>query len=307
MTTPNPWNHAHAEVSDAAAPLLADVLGLDSEDIEDWLHCTDDGAVVVLAEMSWDISGDEGVPSPWGGESGEVYLAAGGSRYWIVLCGGGDREAESLVATSDADAVKRFLEGFIDGNDENATIYMRPDAHESAFTSPHGAENPLALSGTVNGDSTWSRDEPWVYGEELGSLVFAPARVVWSYVHDVELARSLRTIRALKQHRGELQLLWLAPADEDVDELELEDDEPYVWFEASDEYPRLATLALDNWPQDLEDIGSETGDMITVPALHIEPASETEIVATFRERGYEVRRNDEVFMRATTWEPRATE
>lgn len=111
MTTSNPWNHANAALSDAAAPMLADVLGLDSEDIEDLLLCTDDGAVLVLAEMSWDISGDEGWVSPGGSESGEVYLAAGGSRYWIVQCGEGNREADSMIATSDADAVRRFLEG----------------------------------------------------------------------------------------------------------------------------------------------------------------------------------------------------
>ena len=252
MTTSNPWNHANAALSDAAAPMLADVLGLDSEDIEDLLLCTDDGAVLVLAEMSWDISGDEGWVSPGGSESGEVYLAAGGSRYWIVQCGEGNREADSMIATSDADAVRRFLEGFIDGNDDTATIYRRPDAHGSAFTSPHGAENPLELSDSVNGDSAWSRDEPWVYGEELGSLVFAPAHVVRSYVHDIELAKSLRTIGALKQHRDELELLWLAPDDENIEEDLVDDDEPYVWYEASDKYPRLATLALHNWPEDLQ-------------------------------------------------------
>ncbi len=79
--------------------------------------------------MTWDISDDEGVASPWGGESGSVYLAACGSRYWIILCADGDREVEPVDEASDVDAVRKFLKDYVDGNDEVATIYLRPQSH----------------------------------------------------------------------------------------------------------------------------------------------------------------------------------
>lgn len=112
--------------SEQPSPLLAGELGLDREDVAELLFgdFEFDGDPVILAALSWDISGDAGWSSPAGGESGQVYLAAYDSQYWTVVFCEGELDVESVTTVSDDEAIERFLLGFVNGNDA-VTVYRR--------------------------------------------------------------------------------------------------------------------------------------------------------------------------------------
>src|SRR4051794_5846228 len=99
----------------------------------------------------------------------------------------------------------------------------------------------------------------FVYGEELGSLVFLPGDLAQDLATGLEAISMLRTYgeaRALA-----LSAVW-APGLDDDDE-EHPDDDPYdarqtAGFLSGEWSGRASTSALDRWPEDLDDVGEET-------------------------------------------------
>jgi hypothetical protein len=61
--------------------------------------------------------------------------------------------------------------------------------------------------------------------------------------------------------------------------------------------PPAATIALDELPGDLDDIGEQIEHFPSFPTLSIDPATEANLVRLPDQRGYEVRRNDELINR----------
>lgn len=115
-------------------PLLADVLGLDREDVAELLYgdFERDADPVVLVALSWDITGDEGSSSPAGGESGVAYLTTHDSQYWTVVSSEGETDVEPVTTTSDKKAMEHFMRGFVDGNDDAVTVYLRRSGRQNA-------------------------------------------------------------------------------------------------------------------------------------------------------------------------------
>jgi hypothetical protein len=150
-----------------------------------------------------------------------------------------------------------------------------------------------------NGESATMSETSFVYGEELGSLVFLPEELAQDLATGLETISMLRTYgeaRAL-----ELSAVWAPGLDDDDDE-EHPDDDPYDARQTagflSGEWPgRASTSALDHWPEDLDDVGEETDPLGGTPYLFIDPADEATVVATISERGYRVRRDDRLFER----------
>lgn len=58
-----------------------------------------------------------------------------------------------------------------------------------------------------------------------------------------------------------------------------------------------ATIALDELPEDLEDIGEQIEQFPSFPTLYIDPTTEADLVRGLNQRGYEVRRDDELIGR----------
>lgn len=116
--------------SDQQAPSLAFQMGVDREDVGEWMFedYEFDGDPVVLASLSWDISEQKGWSSPAGGETGNVHLAVYDSQYWAVVESEGEREANTIQAGTDEEALERFLRGYGDGNEDVVTVYRRGEA-----------------------------------------------------------------------------------------------------------------------------------------------------------------------------------
>jgi hypothetical protein len=77
------------------------------------------------------------------------------------------------------------------------------------------------------------------------------------------------------------------------------DSDPYhaantAEYECSDWPPPAATIALDQCPDELDDIGVQVEYFPSYSRLHIDPASEAEVVATARDRGFAIYRDDEL-------------
>lgn len=79
------------------------------------------------------------------------------------------------------------------------------------------------------------------------------------------------------------------PADEDPYDVALTSD-----YENGDWPPPAATIALDELPDDLDDIGEQVEHFPNFPTLHIDPATEPDLVRALNQRGYEVQRDDEL-------------
>lgn len=77
------------------------------------------------------------------------------------------------------------------------------------------------------------------------------------------------------------------PADEDPYDAALTNE-----YENGDWPPPAATIALDELPDDLDDIGEQIEHFPRLPILRIDPATETDLVRLLNQRGYEVRRDD---------------
>jgi hypothetical protein len=138
----------------------------------------------------------------------------------------------------------------------------------------------------------------WVYGEEYGSLVFLDEEDAQAWTAEVEAISRVSTY-------GEARALALRgmspPGIDDEDDVEEHPDgDPYDPSDFDDWPGRAATLALDAWPEDLDDIGEQIEDLGGAPYLHIDPDDEATVVAELRELGYIVRRDDNLFERMQT-------
>jgi hypothetical protein len=61
--------------------------------------------------------------------------------------------------------------------------------------------------------------------------------------------------------------------------------------------PEAATIALEEMPEDLDDIGKQVEHFPFEPTVQISPELESQIVSTIRSRGYEIHRDDELIGR----------
>lgn len=111
--------------SSEPAPLLADLIGLDSEDVAERIFGDFEhpDQIRVLVELSWDISNEDGWSSPAGGESGSVYLVAAGDQTWTVQVVDGEWTVDETERLDPDALVEAFLSGFADGNNDPVTVY----------------------------------------------------------------------------------------------------------------------------------------------------------------------------------------
>ncbi|MGD0220686.1 MAG: hypothetical protein ABSC73_09580 [Acidimicrobiales bacterium] len=143
-----------------------------------------------------------------------------------------------------------------------------------------------------------------VYGVVDDNLVILPEEVAVAYASDREAIFALKTFGEaihFKPKAGNY-----APGADDWEDYFEErpaDDEPYdaaAFLEQWPEYewpPAAATIALEEMPEDLDDIGEQVEDFPFVPTLQVSPELEAQIVSTIRGRGYEIRRDDELIWR----------
>jgi hypothetical protein len=142
-----------------------------------------------------------------------------------------------------------------------------------------------------------------VYGVVDDNLVILPEEVAIAYASDHEAILALRTFG--EAFRFEPKVGNCPPGVDDwADYFEERpsDDEPYdavAFLEQWPEYewPTAATIALEEMPEDLDDIGEQVEHFPYVPTLQIDPELESQIVSTIRGRGYEIRRDDELIRR----------
>lgn len=129
-----------------------------------------------------------------------------------------------------------------------------------------------------------------VYGVFDDNLVLLPEEEATARAEEVSAIFAASTYGEARQ---------LARVGLDVPGIDDEDDEhgdedPYDPALFEDWPGRAATLALDLLPDDLDDIGEQIDQFFAPPILHIDPAGEAALVKLLRERGYEVRRDDEM-------------
>ena len=141
------------------------------------------------------------------------------------------------------------------------------------------------------------KERSLVYGEELGSLVFLPEHVAIETAEELDQIRMLRTYgdaRAFTARR-----IWVPGLDDDD---EHSDEDAYdvsatPEFQGGDWPPLSATIALDDLPDDLEDVGEQRDSMGSVPRLFIDPVTEGEVLRYVRSLGYTAHRDDSLFAR----------
>jgi hypothetical protein len=142
-----------------------------------------------------------------------------------------------------------------------------------------------------------------VYGIPSNNLVLLPEDLAAAIASDLEKIYALETYGEAR--RLETQLLTVPGLDDDdYDEAPPEASDPYDCTTTNECQegnwpPRAATVALDYLAEDetLDDIGEERENLGGVPFLYIDPADEQELIATLRNRGYELRRDDELIGR----------
>lgn len=123
--------------------------------------------------------------------------------------------------------------------------------------------------------------------EDTAKAFAAEYQAIWSLKTYGEARRfqprSLNGVPGLDQEEDYDDI----PADEDPYDVALTND-----YENGDWPPPAATIALDELPEDLEDIGEQIEHFPSFPTLYIDPATESELVRLLNQRGYEVRRDD---------------
>jgi hypothetical protein len=142
-----------------------------------------------------------------------------------------------------------------------------------------------------------------VYGVVDDNLVVLPEEVALAYASDREAILALKTFGEAFRFRP--KGINYPPGLDWEDHLEERpsDDEPYdaaAFLAQWPEFPwppAAATIALEEIPEDLDDIGEQVEDFPYVPTLQISPELESQIVSTIRSRGYEIRRDDELIWR----------
>lgn len=142
-----------------------------------------------------------------------------------------------------------------------------------------------------------SRKQPLVYGIVNDNLVLMPEDVAKAFAEDLEEIWSLKTYGEARRFQPQ-STQWVPGLDDEDDDIPADDD-PYDVtltnvYENGDWPAPAATIALDELPEDLDDIGEQIEHFPSFPTLYIDPATETELVRLLNQRGYEVRRDDEL-------------
>jgi hypothetical protein len=144
--------------------------------------------------------------------------------------------------------------------------------------------------------------EPLVYGILYDNLILLPESVAHVVRDDLRAILALQTYgEARRLFTMRVSVPGIDEEDEGV-ESSPRDSEPYNAFDTAEyqnsDWPApAATIALDEWPLDVEDldgIGEEVEYFPSFPRLQIDPAREAELVAKARERGFVIYRDDEL-------------
>lgn len=142
-------------------------------------------------------------------------------------------------------------------------------------------------------------DRDLVYGEENGSLVFLPERIANETADDLDQIRMLRTYgeaRALVTRAVWIPGIDIDEPDDPPDE-DAYDAAATAAHQDGDWPASAATIALDELPEDLEDLGEQRDNMAQLPRLYIDPQTEAEVLQYVRSLGYRARRDDSLFAR----------
>ena len=141
-----------------------------------------------------------------------------------------------------------------------------------------------------------SENRSLVYGIVNDNLVLLLEDVAKAYVHDHEGIWALSTYGDAR--RFQPQGINRPPGIDEDDCDEVPDDDDAYDVATTSEYlnddwpPSAATIALDELPEDLFDIGEEQDRFPSSPILYIDPATEAALVQTLRARGYDFRPDD---------------
>lgn len=136
--------------------------------------------------------------------------------------------------------------------------------------------------------------DPLVYGVDGSgdNLVLLPEKVAQELARDYKRISGVHTLGQARRVARELERLSL-PDIEDDNDGEI-DSETYNPWGFEDYPPRAATVALDELPEELADIGEEMDFMGFTPWLKIDPATERVLVETAEVRGFSIRRDDDL-------------
>ena len=140
-----------------------------------------------------------------------------------------------------------------------------------------------------------------VYGIVNDNLILLPEEVALDYAADHQHIWALTTYGDARHFEPHGINRPPGLDEDDYDEVPADGD-PYD-SDSTDEYlngdwpPSAATIALDELPDDLDDIGEERDRFPGSPILFIDPATEVDLFQILRNRGYEVRRDDELIER----------
>jgi hypothetical protein len=145
-------------------------------------------------------------------------------------------------------------------------------------------------------DTTVNGPKRLVYGILNDNLILLPEAVALAYAADHEAIWALTTYGVAR--RFEPLGINRPPGldEDDYDDVPVDEDayDAASTNEVLDDSwpPSAATIALDELPDDLSDVGEERDHFPNAPTLYIDPATEADLVETLRRRGYEVHRDD---------------
>jgi hypothetical protein len=164
----------------------------------------------------------------------------------------------------------------------------------------HARSEALVRAGTPPGKDGSVSGFGLVYGIVNENLVLLPEDVAQAVAEDLEAIGQFTTYGEAR--RFEPLYLGVPGLDDDDFEEVAADGDLYV-VTATNEYqngdwpPPVATVALENLPDDIQDIGEEVERFPSSPTLYIDPTSESHLLEDLRQRGYSVRRDDGLIQR----------
>jgi hypothetical protein len=135
-----------------------------------------------------------------------------------------------------------------------------------------------------------------VYGIIDDNLVLLPEDTAKSFAADHQAIWLLKTFGEARRFQPQ-SLNGVPGLDEDEYDDIPADEDPYD-AALTNEYlngdwpPPAATIALDELPDDLEDLGQQIEHFPSFPTLYIHPATEADLLRDLKRRGYAVRRDD---------------
>ena len=126
-----------------------------------------------------------------------------------------------------------------------------------------------------------SSKQPLVYGILNDNLVLMPEDTAKAFAVEHQAIWSLKTYGEARRLQPRL-LNGVPGLDEDEDDDIPADEDPYNAALTNDYLngdwpPPAATIALDELPDDLEDIGEQVEHFPNFPTLHIDPATEADL------------------------------